>query len=173
MVYAALESAVRSHRDDPLVAVVYDPILERLSAIDADLPHWADGYRPTPIRLRPRRIGERLESVHGGPLLAHHYTRYLGDLPAVGSSAARWTARTTSAASVWRSTTSRYTEDLQGRVSCSPRRPRSGDREVEQVVDEVKVGFPFNQALFDELAGNLAAYCEHDKGFRVGNGYCC
>ena len=41
-VYAALEGAVRAHCDDPLVAVVYDPALERLSVIDADLHHWAD-----------------------------------------------------------------------------------------------------------------------------------
>lgn len=43
VVYAALEDAVRSHRDDPMVSAVYDPALERLAAIDADLDHWAPG----------------------------------------------------------------------------------------------------------------------------------
>ena len=41
VVYDALEKAVRARRDNPLVAAVYDPALERLSAIDADLDHWA------------------------------------------------------------------------------------------------------------------------------------
>ena len=40
VVYAALENAVRARRDDPLVAAVYDPLLERLPAIEADLKHW-------------------------------------------------------------------------------------------------------------------------------------
>ena len=43
VVYGALEDAVRARRDDPLVAAVYDPALERVSAIDADLEHWAPG----------------------------------------------------------------------------------------------------------------------------------
>ena len=43
MVYGALEDTVRARRDDPLVAAVYDPALERLTAIDADLEHWAPG----------------------------------------------------------------------------------------------------------------------------------
>src|SRR2546421_11466914 len=40
VVYAALEEAVRTRRDDLMVAAVYDPALERLTAIDADLEHW-------------------------------------------------------------------------------------------------------------------------------------
>jgi heme oxygenase len=43
VVYAALEDAMRSHRTDPMVAAVYGPALERLTAIDADLEHWAPG----------------------------------------------------------------------------------------------------------------------------------
>ena len=71
---------MRAHRDDPLVAVVYDPALERLSAIDADLHHWADGSSGKVDSPAAEEYRGRLESVRGGALLAHHYTRYLGDL---------------------------------------------------------------------------------------------
>src|ERR1700753_1389235 len=43
VVYGALEDAMRARRDAPLVAAVYDPDLERVSAIEADLQHWAPG----------------------------------------------------------------------------------------------------------------------------------
>ena len=38
-------------------------------------------------------------------------------------------------------------------------------RQFDEVVSEVKLAFRLNQALFDELAGNLAAYRGHDKVF--------
>ncbi len=43
LVYGALEECVRARRNDPLVAAVYDPALERLAAIDADLEQWMPG----------------------------------------------------------------------------------------------------------------------------------
>src|SRR5699024_804215 len=39
-VYDALESAAERLAGDPLVAAVYDPKLERLASLDADLAHW-------------------------------------------------------------------------------------------------------------------------------------
>ena len=40
VVYGALEDAVRGRRDDPLVAAVYDPALERVPAINASSVSW-------------------------------------------------------------------------------------------------------------------------------------
>src|ERR1700759_2543249 len=81
VVYNALEDAVRDRRDDPLVAVVYDPALERSNALDVDLDHWAPAETrevdsPAARKYRDRVLG----ASWGGALVAHHYTRYLGDL---------------------------------------------------------------------------------------------
>ena len=77
-VYAALEQAVRARLDDAAVAAVYDPAVERLSAIEADLLHWAPGA-PDGVaspaaaayaaRLARRRLGWRTTraSLHALP----------------------------------------------------------------------------------------------------------
>jgi heme oxygenase (biliverdin-producing, ferredoxin) len=160
VIYGALEEAVRARRDDPLVAAVYDPALERLSAVDADLRHWAPGAArdvssPAAAAYRDRIAG----ASWGGALLAHHYTRYLGDLSggqAIGKILDR-------------------TFDLDGaglafyRFPVRPKPYKDSYRaridgltldadEIAQAVDEVKVAFRLNQALFDELAENLPAY---------------
>ncbi|GAA2148421.1 biliverdin-producing heme oxygenase [Nocardioides koreensis] len=80
-VYAALEQAVRDHRDDPVVTQVYDETLCRLDALDADLEFWSGPDRSTGSPAADR-YRERIDRARRTPLLlvAHHYTRYLGDL---------------------------------------------------------------------------------------------
>lgn len=173
-VYAALEGAVRAHCDDPLVAVVYDPALERLSVIDADLHHWADDSSGKVDSPAAEEYRDRLESVRGGALLAHHYTRYLGDLSG-GRVIRRALDRAFNLSGVGLAF---YDFPMQPKSYKDAYRARLDALDLQtekfdEVVTEVKLAFRLNQALFDELAGNLAAYCEHDKGFRVGNGYCC
>ncbi|MGA7051715.1 MAG: biliverdin-producing heme oxygenase, partial [Mycobacterium sp.] len=81
VVYGALEEAVRARRDDSLVAPIYDPALERLPAIDADLDHWAPGAAHEVESLAAQNYRDRIAGASwGGALVAHHYTRYLGDL---------------------------------------------------------------------------------------------
>ncbi|MFV0496216.1 heme oxygenase (biliverdin-producing) [Mycobacterium sp.] len=160
MIYEALEQAVRARRDDPLVAAVYDPALERLEAIDADLEHWAPGVSRDIDSPAARAYRERLLNASwGGALVAHHYTRYLGDLSG-GQAIGRILDRTF---------------DLDGAGLSFyefPMRPKpykdayrakvdglglEGD-DIERAVEEVKVAFRLNQALFEELAENLSAY---------------
>lgn len=164
-VYAALEEAMRARRTDPLVADLYDPALERLAAIDADLAFWA-----------PERSGEFVESkaatayadrlraagAWGGLLVAHHYTRYLGDLSG-GQVIGRMLQRTYdlpegqgvafyefSAIPKPKPYKDRYRAALDA-LALDP-------SSIDRVVDEVKVAFRMNQALFAELALNLDDY---------------
>jgi heme oxygenase (biliverdin-producing, ferredoxin) len=160
VVYGTLEDAVRNRSDDRLVAAVYDPALERLSAIDADLDHWAPGATRDTDSSAAQAYRDRLVGASwGGALVAHHYTRYLGDLSggqAIGKTLDR-------------------TFDLDGAglafydfpVRAKPYKDAYRQRldgldldagEVQRAVAEVKVAFGLNQALFDELAGNLPHY---------------
>lgn len=82
-VYAVMEEVVREHRDDPAVAAVYDADLERLATIDADLDHWAPGVERTVDSPAADAYCARVReaAAEWSPyLVAHHYTRYLGDL---------------------------------------------------------------------------------------------
>lgn len=78
-VYEALEEAGRALAHDPVVATVLDADLERLAAIDADLAHWGAGDAHS---AATDAYVARLQTCHDHPVrfVAHHYTRYLGDL---------------------------------------------------------------------------------------------
>jgi heme oxygenase len=161
-VYDAMETLIRAHVDDPAVAAVHDPALERLDAIDADLDHWLPGGPRTTHSPAAAAYRERLEAAAawGGLLAAHHYTRYLGDLSG-GQAIGRILDRTF---------------DLGGHGVAfydfpaipKPKPYKDGYRarldalglsaaESDRVVDEVKVAFRLNHALFAELAASLAA----------------
>jgi heme oxygenase len=164
-VYAALEEVVTEHRDDPVVAAVHDPALERLAAIDADLAHWAPGVDPDSVDSPAAtayvdRI--RAGAAWGGLLVAHHYTRYLGDLSG-GQVIGRVLQRTFD---LPEGTGVRFYDFPQ---IAKPKPYKDGYRarldaldltpsEVERVVDEVRAVFSLNQAVFEELGGQIERY---------------
>jgi heme oxygenase (biliverdin-producing, ferredoxin) len=165
VVYSTMESIVAEHRDDPAVAAVADAALERLAAIDTDLDHWlADGEERTVDSPAAEAYRQRLlDAAAEWPTLmvAHHYTRYLGDLSG-GQAIGRILDRT-------------FELDGAGIAFYDfpeipkPKIYKDGYRarldalgldaaEQERVVTEVKTAFQLNQALFVELGANLEAY---------------
>lgn len=83
-VYAALESVAHLLAADEAVAPFLVPQLTRLPAIEADLDFllgdgWRGSVEPLPATVR---YVDRIHSVASWPggYVAHHYTRYLGDL---------------------------------------------------------------------------------------------
>ncbi|MEZ0339342.1 heme oxygenase (biliverdin-producing) [Mycobacterium sp. pV006] len=159
-VYEALEATMRAHRRDPLVAAVFDPALERLSALDKDLDYWTDGGRGVLNSPALQRYQDRLQQLRwGGAIVAHHYTRYLGDLSG-GQAMATLLDR-------------EYGLDGSGlafydfglRVKPYKDAYRAAlDRldldsvDIDRVVEEVKLAYHLNQALLDELSTDLASY---------------
>ncbi|GAC57457.1 heme oxygenase [Gordonia hirsuta DSM 44140 = NBRC 16056] len=81
-VYATLETLGRELTDDPVAAPVIDAGLERLAAIDADLDYWAPGESHETDSPAANAYAATIAASAGwgGLYLAHHYTRYLGDL---------------------------------------------------------------------------------------------
>jgi heme oxygenase len=82
-VYRTLEEQLRRCRAHPAVAAVWDPALERGRALEADLRFWSDGDPTAPsdspaLAAYRRRLLAATEEPE--LLVAHHYTRYLGDL---------------------------------------------------------------------------------------------
>ncbi|MBS44849.1 MAG: biliverdin-producing heme oxygenase [Nocardioides sp.] len=168
-VYTALEDAVRSRAGDPLVAAVHDPGLERLATIDADLAHWAPGTDPALAAgavdsPAARAYAERLaECAHGwgGLLVAHHYTRYLGDLSggqAIGQVLDRSFDLDGAGLSFYAFEAvpkpKPYKDAYRSRLDALG----LGPEDVERAVAEVRAAFLLNQALFAELGRNLPAY---------------
>ncbi|MDV3123338.1 biliverdin-producing heme oxygenase [Mycobacterium sp. 21AC1] len=160
VVYAALEDAVRAHRNDPSVAAVYDPELERLATIDADLDHWAPGVSRAVDSPAAEAYRDRITGLSwGGALVAHHYTRYLGDLSG-GQAIGRILDRTFGLDGAGLSF---YEFPMRAKPYKDAYRARLDGLdlerdEIDRTVDEVRCAFSLNQQLFDELAANLPAY---------------
>ncbi|MGW1061620.1 biliverdin-producing heme oxygenase [Micromonospora rubida] len=85
VIYEALEHAAEAMRHDPFAGPFVDDALTRLPALAADLefllgPDWRGRVDPDPATVSYAEcIGE---ACAGSPerFVAHHYTRYLGDL---------------------------------------------------------------------------------------------
>lgn len=153
VVYGALEDAVRARCDDPLVAAVHDPALERLAAIDADLAYWAPGTAPGVDSPAADAYRDRIAgAAWGGALVAHHYTRYLGDLSG-GRVIGRALQRTFGLDGAGLAF---YEFPIRPKPYKDSYRARLDGlgldaEQVDRAVDEVRVAFALNQALFAEL----------------------
>ncbi|MER5865720.1 biliverdin-producing heme oxygenase [Kitasatospora sp. NPDC002040] len=84
-VYRALEGRAAELAEHPVLGPFIDPALFRTAALEADLLHlrgadWQAGLTPSPATAAyVARLNELLDTWPAG-YLAHHYTRYLGDL---------------------------------------------------------------------------------------------
>ncbi|QVQ54117.1 biliverdin-producing heme oxygenase [Spiractinospora alimapuensis] len=82
--YVALEETARALRDDPVAGSVLFPELERVPALERDLAFlYGEGWRQAiapnlPTTTYVARIRQMTEWPAG--FVAHHYTRYMGDL---------------------------------------------------------------------------------------------
>lgn len=159
LVYDALESTATTLSDDPIAAPFIDPALNRLATIDADLAHWAPAGAPEFSSPAAIAYAERITdtATWGGAFVAHHYTRYLGDLSG-GQAIGRILDRTFDLGG---NGIAFYAFDEIGKVK--PYKDRYRDRldtigeamsgdDRDRLVDEVRFAFNCNQALFAELS---------------------
>jgi len=84
-IYAALEAAADVMAGNAVAAPFISPHLTRLPAIEADLEFllgadWREAITPLPTTQRYVERIDRVAAVWPGGFIAHHYTRYLGDL---------------------------------------------------------------------------------------------
>lgn len=159
-VYEALEDVAESLADDPIASAVIDPALDRLAAIDADIAHWGDGDGDS-VATDAYVARVRTSTSWPGLFVAHHYTRYLGDLSG-GQIAGRLLGREFDLASDGLRfyefpqipKPKPYKDAYRARLDALP---LSAD-EHGRVLDEVKATFELNGALFTELAANMDTY---------------
>ena len=163
--YDALERAAERMRHDPVAAVFISDRLTRLPALEADLefligPDWRDRIAPLPTT---RRYIDRIEEVGKtwpGGFVAHHYTRYLGDLSGgqfIGRLMARRFGFETNGVGFYvfddiadpRAFKDVYREQLDAAPWDAA--------EQERVIDEVLLAYRFNTDVFADLAAAKAS----------------
>jgi heme oxygenase len=84
-VYRTLETALEQHKDHPILSKIYFPQLNRTANLEKDLAfyygdNWANEITPLPAG---KVYCDRLQEIaENNPvlLIAHAYTRYMGDL---------------------------------------------------------------------------------------------
>lgn len=156
LVYRALETTARALADDPVVAPFLLPGLERTEALEADVRLLLGPDAGETVVARPGTAAyvARLEAVGSwaGGFVAHHYTRYLGDLSG-GQHIRRIVERaypdlpirfyTFEGVASPKALKERYRELLD-------EAPWPAD-EQDRVVDEVREAYRLNQEMFASL----------------------
>ena len=164
-IYEALERTAGQMRNDPVARVFISDKLTRLPALEADLefligPDWRDRIEPLPTT---RRYVDRIDQVGAtwpGGFVAHHYTRYLGDLSGgqfIGRLMSRRFGFETNGIGFYLfqdiADPKAFKDVYREQLDAAP-----GDaEEQERVIDEVLLAYRFNTELFGDLAAAKAA----------------
>ncbi|MCK1796172.1 biliverdin-producing heme oxygenase [Streptomyces sp. XM4193] len=161
-VYRALEEPASRLLDDPVAGPFIRSDLFRVAALERDLCHlhggtdWAADLRPLPAtEAYAARITEVAREWPGG-YLAHHYTRYLGDLS--GGQIIRGTAEKTWGFERKGDGVRFYVFESVGNPAAFKREYRelldavpADDLEKQRIIDEVNRTFDHNTAVFRDL----------------------
>ncbi|GAB3603369.1 biliverdin-producing heme oxygenase [Microbacterium aureliae] len=159
-IYDALERAAERMREDAVARVFMSRELTRVPALEADLTYligddWRQRITPLPAT---RRYVERIEHVGRtwpGGFVAHHYTRYLGDLSGglyIGRLMARRFGFDTDGVAFYVfddiADPKAFKDVYREQLDAAP----WDDAEQERVIDEVLLAYRFNTEVFEELA---------------------
>ncbi|MCK8678171.1 MULTISPECIES: biliverdin-producing heme oxygenase [Streptomyces] len=160
-VYRALEGAAEALREDPVAGPFIRPELMRTAALERDLAHlrgpdWRAGLVPLPAtEAYAARVEECAREWPGG-YVAHHYTRYLGDLS--GGQIIRDRAERAWGFARKGDGVRFYVFEEIGNPAAFKRdyrelldRVAADDLEKQRIIDECKRAFDHNGAVFREL----------------------
>jgi heme oxygenase len=160
-IYRELEAAVEELADHPVVGPLCDPALFRTGALERDLAYlrdacWRRDLKPLPAtEVYAARLRQVVQEWPLG-YIAHHYTRYMGDL--AGGQIVRDVAEKTWGFAPRGDGVRFYVFEQVDNPVEFRRRYRSrldalpvDEAEKRRIVEEVKRAFTLNTALFQDL----------------------
>ena len=165
-IYEALEAAASTFAADPVAAPFISEKLTRLPALEADLAYligddWRERITPVPTTERyVARIREVQNDAWAGGFVAHHYTRYLGDLSGgqfIGKLMARQFELGSNGIGFYVfdeiADPAAFKDVYREQLDAAP----WDATEAERVIDEVLLAYQLNTDLFVDLAAAKAA----------------
>ncbi|WP_326676965.1 biliverdin-producing heme oxygenase [Streptomyces sp. NBC_01237] len=160
-VYRALEEGAEALRTEPVAGPFIQTELMRGAELERDLAHlagpgWREGLEPLPATAAyADRVAECARTWPAG-YIAHHYTRYLGDLS--GGQIIRDTAEKTWGFARKGDGVRFYVFEEISNPAAFKRGYRelldavnADDLEKQRIIDECKRAFALNTAVFQEL----------------------
>lgn len=165
-IYEAIESAAKQFADDPVAAPFIAPQLTRLPAIEADLrfllgDDWLEQIAPLPTTERyVARIRDVAAQAWAGGFIAHHYTRYLGDLSGgqvIRTLMQRQFGFDTNGVGFYLFDQIAKPKEFKETYRDQLDAVQWDDAERERVIDEVVLAYRFNTELFVDLSAAKAA----------------
>jgi len=159
-IYEALEAAAEAQKGDAVAAAFITPQLIRLPALEDDLQFllgdgWRDQISPLPTTARyVARINEVAATWSGG-FVAHHYTRYLGDLSGgqiIRTLMQRQFGFETNGVGFYLFDQIAKPKEFKETYRDQLDAVAWDDAERERVIDEVMLAYRFNTELFVDLA---------------------
>jgi heme oxygenase len=163
-VYSAMEEEMERHRQHPVVSKIYFPELHRKATLEQDLHYyfgsgWRDQIAPSAAAKeyvnRIREIGNTAPEL----LVAHSYTRYIGDLS--GGQILKGIAQRAMNLAEGEGTAFYEFEHIpdergfKAKYRANLDEMPIDDATADQIVQEAIDAFGLNMKMFQELEGNL------------------
>ncbi len=159
-IYEALEGAADRMRRDSVASVFITDKLTRIPALEADLEFligadWREQIAPLPTTRRYVDRINKVAATWAGGFVAHHYTRYLGDLSGglfIGRLMQRRFGFDTNGIGFYVfadiADPKQFKEVYRDQLDAAP----WDDAEKDRVIEEVLLAYRFNTELFEDLA---------------------
>lgn len=159
-IYEALEGAEARMKESPIAAPFLSDKLTRLPALEADLEFligsdWRSQIAPLPTTVRYVDRIREVGATWPGGFVAHHYTRYLGDLSGglfIGKLMARQFGFDTNGIGFYIFAEIGDPASFKDVYRTQLDAAGWDDDERERVIDEVLAAYQFNTDLFIDLA---------------------
>ncbi|MBW4577434.1 MAG: heme oxygenase (biliverdin-producing) [Aphanothece sp. CMT-3BRIN-NPC111] len=163
-VYSAMEEEMERHKQHPILSTVLFPELNRKESLEQDLyyyygANWREQVAPSAAaQSYVQRIRE-VSATAPELLLAHFYTRYLGDLS--GGQILKGIAQRAMNLSDGNGTAFYEFQDIPDEKAFKAKYRQAmndlpiDDATADKIVDEANAAFGMNMKLFQELEGNL------------------
>jgi heme oxygenase len=163
-IYSAMEEEMEKHSNHPILGKIYFPQLNRKQTLEQDLSYYYGYNWREQIKLSAagetyvQRIRE-LSATAPEMLIAHSYTRYLGDLS--GGQILKGIAQTAMNLADGQGTAFYEFADITDEKGFKAQYRQALDEMAiddatgDRIVEEANAAFGLNMKMFQELEGNL------------------
>jgi len=163
-VYSAMETEMERYRQHPVLSKIYFPELNRRASLEQDLafyygPNWKEKIEASPAaKVYVQRIQE-ISATEPELLIAHSYTRYIGDLSGgqilKGITERAMNLSDSQGTAFYRFESIPDEKQFKAKYRQAMNELPVDEATVERIVAEANAAFGLNMQMFQELEGNL------------------